>query len=459
MNYQADVVVVGAGLTGLTTAHYLNKSGVDFLIIEKNDVAGGAIQTEMAGEFTYEKGPSTGVMSNETVQELFNDLSAFCTLERAADSVNKRYVLKSGSWHALPSGLMTGIATPLFTLKDKLRLLGEPFRKAGTDPNETLAQLVKRRMGDSFLDYAIDPFILGVYAGDPNLLVPRFALPKLYNLEQKYGSFMGGAIKMGREKRCDANQKKEKKSGNRIFSVRGGLSQLIAALVKSIGEERLIPGIRDLVVVPDGDGYLVEGLRRDGLPVTVKAKKVISTVGAHELSALLPFVPNDQISRITNLLYARVVQVAIGFSRWDGLPLDAFGGLIPFSEKRDILGVLFPSAFLSQRAPQGGAMLSVFMGGVRRPDIFDQTDSQIREMVEREVCDLMQLKNFNPTVFKIFRYREAIPQYGADCESRFSVVEKLQRDYPGLIIGGNLRNGIGMADRILQGKTMATSVL
>ncbi len=459
MNYHTDVVVIGAGLTGLTTAHYLNKSGVDFLIVEKNDQAGGAIQTEMSGGFTYEKGPSTGVMSNETVQELFDDLSGYCRLERAANAVNKRYVLKSGKWESLPSGLLQGITTPLFTLKDKLRLLGEPFRKAGTDPNETLAQLVKRRMGDSFLDFAIDPFILGVYAGDPNLLVPRFALPKLYNLEQNYGSFIGGAIKMGREKRRNAPQKEKKKSGNRIFSVEGGLSNLIAALVQSAGEEKLILGIRGVKVIPRDGGYVVEGLRRDGLPISLTANKVITTVGAHELSALLPFVPKGLSGRVSNLLYARVVQVAIGFTTWEGMPLDAFGGLIPFRENRDILGVLFPSAFLSHRAPQGGAMLSVFMGGVRRPDIFDLTDNQIREIVEREFCDLMRLKNFNPSVFKIFRYREAIPQYGADCEIRFETIDRLERDFPGLIIGGNLRNGIGMADRIAQGKTMAASAL
>ena len=66
-----------------------------------------------------------------------------------------------------------------------------------------MASLVKRRLGKSFLDYAIDPFILGIYAGDPAYIVPKYALPKLYNLEQNYGSFVGGAIKKSREPKTE----------------------------------------------------------------------------------------------------------------------------------------------------------------------------------------------------------------------------------------------------------------
>jgi protoporphyrinogen/coproporphyrinogen III oxidase len=454
---QTDIVVIGAGLTGLTTAHYLNKVGKNFLIIDRNPFVGGAIQTASEGGFTFEKGPSTGVMSNEAVGELFEDLKGFCTLERAADTVNKRYVLKDGKWEALPSGLMGGITTPLFTLYDKFRILGEPFRKAGTNPNETLAELVKRRMGNSFLDYAIDPFIIGVYAGDPAYLVPRFALPKLYNLEQKYGSFIGGAIKMGREK-AKTQPKPKKKESNRIFSVEGGLTNFMKAIQQSAGTDKFILGINNLTITPENGHYIVKGVNAKGEEIVVQAKQVITTVGAHELEKMLPFVEKPTLATITNLLYAKVVQVSLGFKKWDGFELDAFGGLISFKEKRDILGVLFPSAFLRNRVPEGGAMLSVFMGGVRRPEIHGLSDEAIMQYVEKEMCSIMGLKSFQPDLFRIFRYREAIPQYGADCEARFAAVDQIEKQYPGLYIGGNLRNGIGMADRILQGKTLALNV-
>jgi oxygen-dependent protoporphyrinogen oxidase len=174
---------------------------------------------------------------------------------------------------------------------------------------------------------------------------------------------------------------------------------------------------------------------------------------------ILPFIDDSALGAIANLKYARVVQVSLGFKKWNGMLLDGFGGLIPHSENRDILGVLFPSAFLSGRTPEGGALLSVFMGGIRNDDIFDLSDNRIQSIVEREIQDLMGLKEFKPDLFNISRYHHAIPQYGADSEARINAVNRIQNKYKGLYVAGNLRNGIGMADRIKQGFDLAEELL
>ncbi|WP_243349227.1 protoporphyrinogen oxidase [Parabacteroides sp. FAFU027] len=459
MKQTIDIAVIGAGLTGLTTAHYLKKAGKNFRVIERKKVVGGDIQTGHENGFAFEQGPSTGVMSNEFVAELFEDLQGLCELERPTDAVNKRYVLYKGKWEALPSGLMGGVKTPLFTWKDKLSLLGEPFRKPGTNPNETLSELVLRRMGKSFLDYAIDPFIIGVYAGDPGYLVPRFALPKLYNLEQNYGSFIGGSVKMMREKaRIEPKTDKKKKEKNRIFSVKGGLSNFMQALYQSAGTENFLLGVAGLTIVPENGIYHITGKNADGSIFELTANKVITTTGAYELDKLLPFVDETKMQNITNLRYARVLQIALGFNQWMGWQPDAFGGLISHKENRQILGVLFPSVFLQGRAPEKGALFSVFMGGVRNNNLVEKSDDEIRSLLEKEICDLMKLQEFKPDLIRIFRYNHAIPQYGADCEARFAALDQIQSEYSGLYIGGNLRNGIGMADRIKQGKELAGMV-
>ena len=187
MDTSAKVAIIGAGLTGLTTAFYLKKAGIRFCVFEKEKRVGGVIQTVSEDGFTYEKGPNSGVISFPETVELLEELASHCSLEIANQLAKKRLVWKGKKWHELPSGLWGGISTPLFSWYDKFRILGEPFRSKGTNPNERLDQLVLRRLGKSFLDYAVDPFVLGIYAGDPSWLVPRFALPKLYNLEQKYG--------------------------------------------------------------------------------------------------------------------------------------------------------------------------------------------------------------------------------------------------------------------------------
>jgi oxygen-dependent protoporphyrinogen oxidase len=447
---QTDTIIIGAGLTGLTTAFYLKKQARDFVVLEKSDTYGGAIQTENENGFLYEKGPNTGVIGTPEVAELFEDLGNKISPEIAGDKVKKRYILKNGKWEALPDGLWKGVTTPLFTTKDKFRLLAEPFRKKGTNPHETLAELVKRRMGQSFLDYAIDPFILGVYSGDPAYLVPKYALPKLYNLEQNYGSFIGGAIKKGFAKKDE----REKKASRKVFSVEGGLANLTKALYEEAGADNFMFNAENISVKPLEKGFEVK-MVQNGKPITIKAQKVITAVGAFALPGILTFVPSEQINKISNLKYARVIEVVLGFNEWKGFPLDGFGGLIPHVENRNVLGYLFLSAFLKNRVPENGALLTLFLGGVRKDYINDYTDEQIREIVEKETRDLMHLQEFTPGLFKIFRHKQAIPQYGADSGERFITVLEIEKQYPGLIIGGNLKEGIGMADRIKQGKLLS----
>ena len=446
-------LIIGSGLTGLSTAHYLKKAGIPFHVVEKESEPGGVIQTVTGNGFTYELGPNTGVIGSSEIAEIFEELNGLCELETANENAQKRYILKNGNWEQLPSGVMAGIKTPLFTWKDKFRLLGEPFRSMGKDPHETLSALVKRRMGQSFLDYAVDPFIIGVYAGDPEILVPKYALPKLYNLEQNYGSFIGGAVKKQFEKKTEA----EKKITRKVFSARGGLSNLVNALHENAGKENFSFNAVNLQVLPDKEGYKVSW-QTHGEKREINAQKVVFTGGSFALPDVFPFIEKEKLEKIIRLRYAKIVEVTLGFKNWKGIELDGFGGLIPSREKRDILGVLYMSTLFENRAPEGGALLTIFMGGIRNENLANQPDDKIKEVVEREITDLMQLPEFQPDLFKITRYDYAIPQYEVNSGERFETIAELEKQHAGLILGGNMRDGIGMADRAKQGKMLAEQV-
>ncbi|MFW5725660.1 MAG: protoporphyrinogen oxidase [Bacteroidota bacterium] len=454
---QIHTLIIGAGLTGLSTAHYLKKAGIPFLVVDRNEFPGGVIRTETESGFTFETGPNTGVIGSSEIAELFEDLEGLCELETANENASKRYILKNGRWEPLPSGIIAGIKTPLFTMKDKFRLLAEPFRARGKNPHETLSELVKRRMGKSFLDYAIDPFIIGVYAGDPDILVPKYALPKLYNLEQDYGSFIGGAIKKQLRKKTES----EKKITRKVFSAKGGLSNLAQALYQKAGPENFVLGTSELKVEyqpEEEDPYLISWTK-NGESVRVTAKNVIFTGGSFELNELFPFIEATDIEKINNLRYARIVEVTLGFKQWQGIELDGFGGLIPSKEKRDVLGVLYMSTLFSNRAPQGGALLTVFMGGIRNQRLAELSDEQIKQVVQKEITQLMGLPSFNPDLFRITRYDHAIPQYEVNSGIRFHTIAKIEKEFPGLVLGGNMRDGIGMADRAKQGKMLAQQII
>jgi protoporphyrinogen/coproporphyrinogen III oxidase len=450
----ADVIIIGAGLTGLSMAYYLKKNGIIPLVLEKAKKPGGVIQTIKEDGFIYETGPNTGVLSTPEIAALFGELSNNCTLQTANKDAGKRYIMKEGQPQAIPSGLISAIATPLFTLGDKFRILGEPFRKPGSNPEETVADMVVRRMGRSFLDYAVDPFISGVYAGDPSILVTRYALPKLYALEHNYGSFIKGAVRKAREEKSEA----EKKATREVFSAKGGLGNLISALVYGSGEENVVCGASGIKVYPDGSYFKVSYTTIEGTEVSVKSKTVISTAGSYNLPSLFPFISEDKLASVLNLKYAGVVQVAAGYKTWKGSKLDAFGGLVPSKENRNILGILFPSAIFDDRAPEGGALLSVFLGGIKKPEIINKSDSEIISIVLDEIEKTL-FSSAKPDLLRIFRYEHAIPQYEKSTGERLDAIKKIEEQYPGLILAGNIRDGIGMADRVKQAKQVTDKLI
>ena len=451
-NTNASIAIIGGGLTGLSTAYYLKKAGVKFHLFEKMDRLGGVIQSVHENGFMYEKGPNSGVLSHPESAELLEALKGKCEIENADQSSKVRLIWKGKKWHALPSGLLGGVTTPLFSWFDKFRILGEPFRAKGANPEERLDALVKRRMGKSFLDYAVDPFILGIYAGDPSWLVPKYALPKLYKLEQDYGSFIGGAIK----KKKEGKTEREKKATREIFSIKGGLTNLINALADEIGESNYTLNCTNLEVIKDGENKFSI---KNGGKVKSGFTSVASTAGSHQLPAIFPFLPKEKLGKVNAMKYAKVVQFSIAYNKWEGIPLNAFGGLVPFKEGKNSLGVLFLSTIFKGRAPEGGALFSVFLGGLRKPGIIEKTDDELHALLKQEFTEMMGLKEFKPDLLKLHRYEHAIPQYGPESKEKLETISQLEKNNPGLIIAGNVRDGIGMSDRIKQAKNIAGQII
>lgn len=449
-----QVVVIGAGLTGLTTAFYLTRRGISVQIIESSERVGGQIHTFQENGFTYESGPNTGVVSYPEVAELFAALEPNCHLETAKEESKRRLIWKGDRFRELPSGLLSAVTTPLFTLKDKFRILGEPFRAKGTNPDESVAGLARRRLGKSFVDYAVDPFLSGVYAGDPQTLITRYALPKLYNLEQTYGSFIRGSIAKARLPKTERDLLASKK----VFSAQGGLSRLSEALAKAIGTKHIILGASNASVHPHSDKWEIRYKTHYG-EHTLHAEQVITTTGAYNLPTLLPFINQKEMDNISNLVYAPVIQASVGIQDTDKLRFNAFGGLVPSKEKKRILGILFPSACFEGRAPETGALFSFFMGGMKHQELLSRSDEEIHQLIRDELHLMLGFpRETQPDLIRIFRHHHAIPQYEINSGKRFETIEKLQAQYPGLIIAGNLKGGIGMADRIRQATQIGLSI-
>lgn len=440
-----NIAIIGAGITGLSAAFYAKKNGNEVTVFEKDSRVGGVIRTFRKNGFIYETGPSTSVVSLPEVVELFEDLKIGNLLEEAPSIAGNRYILKKGSLHALPSGPLSGLSTPLFSFRDKFGILLEPFRKRGEDPNETLSSLVRRRLGESILDYAVDPFVSGVYAGNPDQMIPKYALPKLYNLEQNYGSFIRGSI----QKMKQPKSERDKKATKKTFSVKGGLEVLVRHLEQAIGKENFVMG-ESPTVVPENGSYKVRTGEREFGPF----ERIIYTAGASHVFEVFPFA-EENFPDAGKVLYAKVAELAIGFNKWEGVPLDGFGALMPSKEKRDILGILYMSSLFKDRSPEGGALLAVFVGGLRHPEFHDMPDDALKEMVGKDVQKILRIPDFKPDLFEISRHEEAIPQYDLKTPGRKAAYSAIEKAYPGILMGGNGIDGIGMSARIAQGRALA----
>jgi oxygen-dependent protoporphyrinogen oxidase len=308
-------------------------------------------------------------------------------------------------------------------------------------------------MGESFLNYAVDPFVSGIYAGDPDKLITRYALPKLYALEQNYGSFILGAVKKKKLPKTELEQRVTRA----VFSVRGGLAKLIQALVAAIGSENILYDVSDLKARRTERGFssVFCNAQED---FQINSGRVISTIGSHHIPEVFSFISGEESLHFKSLRYAAVVQVVAGFKQWSGLQIKSFGGLVPSSEKKDILGVLFPSALFTNRAPKGGALLSFFIGGIKHPELFSKSDDEITDIVCKSLKKMM-LCDEVPDLLRIFRYPKAIPQYEKGTGERLNMIQQIEQKYPGLIIAGNIKDGIGMADRVKQSAMIVEKII
>ena len=420
------VVVIGGGISGLTTAYLLKRKGFDVTVFECSDKVGGNVQTVTRDGYTIEQGPNSLLRSPGLI-ELVRLLNLENQVLPADESAKKRYILADGKLEAMgPKSFVNGY----FSLKTIFGLIKEPFVSSRSPENESVAEFVTRRIGQEFLDKAIDPFVSGVYAGDPKNLSMRSAFPKLYEMERDYGSLIMAAIR----------RKKEKADPDfpRTFSFRGGLKTLITALADEIGDDIRISSTVETIDEIDSGGFCVNGEIFDAV--------VISTPSY--IAAKLIRSRDERLAELlSEVNYPQLAVVILGFkSEAIAGRLDGFGFLIASKENRPILGTLYHSAVFPERSPEGHQLLVTFVGGVRSGDALDaQSDDELKLMVIEQLRELLGVKD-EPDLVHIKRWKKAIPQYHVGYEAVTATCTDFEKNNRGLYFCSNFYRGISMSD-------------
>jgi len=449
----SDVVVIGAGISGLAVAHGIAKRGRTVSVLESAPVPGGVIGTARRDGALYELGPNSTLDTSPKVGELLREIGIEGERENASAAAAIRYIVRDGALVALPTSPGAFFTTSAFGLGAKLRLFREPFIAPTPDGvEESIAAFVRRRLGPEFLNYAIDPFVAGIYAGDPERISVAAAFPRLLALEKRYGGLIKGQIKGARERKKSGEVAKNAAPS---FSFKAGMQTLTDGLARTL--PGLECGVRVERIAREGDGYVVSGTR-DGAPREVRARALVIATPAPEASALVRGLAPDAATALAAIDYAAIGIVASLYRRADiAHSLRGFGFLVPRIESRTILGTLFSDSMFSGRAPAGSVLLTTFVGGRRNPDKLAQDDAALGAMVHGEMTSLVGARAA-PVWQAIKRWSQAIPQYDLGHLDRLAHVDRAEAAIPGLHFFANYRNGVSVSDRITRGGELAAQV-
>ena len=438
--------IIGGGISGLTTAYYLNKAGVHATVIEKAAKLGGVIQTETQHGCLLEGGPDSFLAAKPWALELISELGLQDQVIGSNDHLRVTYIVRGGKLVPLPNGLMMMVPTkilpllrsPLLSWSTKLRMARELFRRPGAAAaqDRSVYDFLVDHYGEEANDYLAEPLLAGVYGGDPRDLSAKSVLPRFVAMESEYGSLTRGVLAAPRPK-----------GGGSLFkTLKGGLGQLIEALVP---DTRVIRGEAEAIQT-DSSGYRV---RVNG--AWMKTDQVVVATPAHRAAMLLGPVNGEVAELLSAIPYMSSVTLALGYEKSTfGHPLNGFGFLVPKKERKHLVACTWVNNKFSYRAAEDKIVLRCFMGG----GSLEETEGALVEMARQELQSFMGVTAL-PIFSKVARWPQSMAQYTVGHEERVAQIEAMVAKMPGLHLAGNGYHGIGIPDCVRSGKQAATNIV
>lgn len=434
-------IVIGAGVSGLCAAVELKMRGFDVTVLEKSSKAGGVIGTFSDGAFKAESGSNSVMIQSQKTMDFLKEIGVADKIATPSPVAKKRFFARYGKIRAVPMSLLSFITTRLFTVLGKIRFFFEPFVKPhAPDSDPSVAEFTIRRLGREALDYGMNPFMGGVYGGDPSKLSVRHAFPPFWNFEQKYGSIFRGGAKSRADKVAAGNYFKPI-----MISFKGGMQTLTDRLAEILGDD-LKKNVKIISIDGDGDKSWAVSWGTKIEDVCEQADVLVIAVPAAEIADLpLCGTLSGALKPLNKIIYAPVATLTLGFDRKDvAHPLDGFGVLLPEKENFSILGSLFVSSLFDDRAPDGFVTLTNYVGGIRNPALASLPEEEMEKIVMADLRKLLGVRG-NPVFRKLYFWKHAIPQYNVGYQEFLDVLNDTEKLYGNIAVIGSFRGGVGVS--------------
>ncbi len=395
--------------------------------------------------------------SDPALGELIAEIGLAGERVDANPAAKNRYIVRDGRPVAAPVSPPAFLGTPLFSFPAKVRLFGDLFSRRRLRPADvSLEQFVAEHFGQELVDYGLNPFVGGVYAGNPKLLSAQYAFPQLWELEQKSGSIIRGQIAAAKARR--ASGKPKPPSG--IISFREGLEVLPRTLAARLPTGSVVGGAR-VENVTSGQPWTVtwRETRNGDFTRTEQFDAVVAALPAPALAQLrFGHTGERPLASLDAIDHPPVASLFLGYRRDQvAHPLDGFGVLVPEIERRSVLGILFSSSLFPGRAPEGHTALTVMVGGARQPEIARLAPDQLLAAVDRDLRELLGVKGA-PVFQRHNFWPRAIPQYNLGYGQHLETMAAAERNFPGLFIGGQARDGIAVPACLAAGAKLASRI-
>ena len=451
----APVAIIGGGISGLSTAYYLSKSGVPSVIVEARRL-GGVIQTEHVDGCVIEGGPDSFISMKPAAMDLIRELGLADQVIGSNDHLRITYVWKGGRLVPLPDGLqlmvptklMPLLATRLLSWGTKVRMGLELFHPPRRHPeDQSVAEFVARHYGPEAVDYLAEPLLSGIYGGSPSALSINSVLPRFVELEAKYGSLTKGVLAG-----LKANKAESKKLP--LFrTLKNGLGHLVDELKTRIDGHATVLPRRAMAVERTGGGFRIR--LDDGW---LECGQLVLACEAHNAAKLAGGLDGRLAELLGGVAYSSSMTVALGFPD-SALPkrLHGFGFLVPKRERRRLVACTWVGTKFPDRAPVGTTIARCFLGGMDDAGVLQESDPDILAAVLQELHEIVGFQAV-PQFSRIFRWPRSMAQYTVGHPTRLAEIEARTAAIPGLKLAGNGYTGIGIPDCIRMGKAAAAAI-
>lgn len=462
-----NVVIVGGGIAGLSAAYELQERGsevrlpLEITLIEKESYLGGKIVTEIVDGFVIEGGPDTFVSTKPWGLALARKLNME---ERLIGTDMERrlvFVVRDDKLVELPDGLAMMvptkfwpmIKTSLISPMGKLRMGLDFFTPpAFGEDDESLGSFVSRRLGRQAYERLIEPLMSGIYAGDGDRLSLQSTFPFLRDWEREHGSLTRGALALRRKRRAA----RRTNSMHSIFlTPTNGLGEIVDALQAELRmvDVRLGESVKSLkpvnhryrLRIPSGDEILADA--------------VILAAPSYASAELVRSFDAELADVLEEIEYVSTATVSLAFDLDDiGHDLRGHGYVIPRREGKDALACTWTSTKFPHRAPEGGALVRVFIGRAGQGKEHITDEAELIAIAKRELAETMGIIA-EPKIVRVYQWPDAMPQYNLGHPERLERIEQRLGAWPGLTLAGAAYRGIGIPDCIHSGEQAAASVL